>query len=229
MKRIKVLFLALFLGFVGQEAMAQDSTYINNEYAKAVALYNRAQRYNDALASKQALLEMAVLNPRDTSVLRSLAEIYFSNSQFVSSAMVAMDMVTMYPNNLFALEVAAVSYENLRLYDKAIEQYEAMWLATDNTTVLYQIAYLQYLIDRFEQAISNLDILASKTTSEEGISLAKQDGTTQEVKFAAAIQNMRGLIALDQGNKEKARGHFTKALEISPDFEAAQNSLAEMN
>jgi len=225
MKKIKLLFLALFLGFVGQEAMAQDSAYVNNEYAKAMALYNRAQRYNDLTVSKQALLEMTLLNPGDTSVLKSLAEIYFGNGQFVSSAMVAMDMINLHPNNLFALEVAAVSYENLRLYDKAIEQYEAMWLATDNSTILYQVSYLQYLLDRYDQANSNLGILTGKVAADEVIGLAKEDGSTQEVKFSAAVENLKGLIALDQGNKEKARGHFTKALEISPEFEAAQNSL----
>ena len=228
MKKFKLLFLVLFLAFGSQMAMAQDSAYVNNEYAKAMALYNRAQRYNDAMVSKQALLEMAILNPGDTAVLRSLAEIYFGNGQYVSSAMVAMDMVKLHPNNLFALEVAAVSYESLRLYDKAIEQYEAMWLATDNSTILYQIAYLQYLIDRFAEANANLDILVSKT-ADQNIGLSKEDGSTQEVKFSAAIENLRGLMALDQGDKEKAKGHFTKALEISPEFEAAQKSLSGIN
>ena len=65
MKKIKLLFLALFLGFVGQEAMAQDSAYVNNEYAKAMALYNRAQRYNDVTVSKQALLEMTFYDVLD--------------------------------------------------------------------------------------------------------------------------------------------------------------------
>ncbi|NVJ48172.1 MAG: tetratricopeptide repeat protein [Cytophagia bacterium] len=228
MKKFRLLFLALILGFGSQMAFAQDSAYVNNEYAKAMALYNRAQRYNDALVSKQALMEMAILNPGDTAVLRSLAEIYFGGGQYVSSAMVAMDMVKIHPGNLFALEVAAVSYENLRLYDKAIEQYEAMWLATENATVLYQVSYLQYLLDRFAEANANLDILVTKT-ADENITLSKEDGTNQEVKFLAAIENLRGLIALDQKNNEKARGHFTKALELSPDFEAAQNSLAGMN
>lgn len=229
MKKFKLLFLALFLTLASQVSFAQDSAYVNNEYAKAMALYNRAQRYNDAVVSRQALMEMAILNPRDTSVLRSLAELYLGNNQFVSSAMVAMDMIGLHPNNLVALEIAAVSYENLRLYDKAIEQYESMWLATDNVTILYQVSYLQYLIDRFDEANSNLDIIASKLKSNEMINLSKKDGTTQEVKFAAAIENLRGLIAVDKGEKEKARGFFTKALEISPDFEAAQDGLQGLN
>jgi len=225
MKKFKLLFLALFLTLASQAGFAQDSTYINNEYAKAVALYNRANRYNDAVVSRQALMEMAILNPGDTAVLRSLAELYLGNRQYVSSAMVAMDMVSIYPNDVVALEIAAVSYENLRLYDKATEQYEAMWLLTDNVTILYQVSYLQYMQDRFQESLSNLDIIASKLKPNEMIVLSKKDGTTQEVQFAAAIENLKGLIAIDQGDKEKARGHFNKALELSPDFEAAKDSL----
>ena len=140
-----------------------------------------------------------------------------------------MDMVKLHPNNMVALEIAALSYESLRLYDKAIEQYEAMWLNTENTTILYQITYLQYMIDRYEEAKANLNILQSKIKDGDKISLSKQDGSVQEVAFAAALQNLRGLIAKDQGNVEAARTHFTKALEITPEFEAAKNSLAELN
>lgn len=229
MKKFKLLFLALFLTLASQASFAQDSAYVNNEYAKAMALYNRAQRYNDGVVSRQALMEMAILNPRDTSVLRSLAELYLGNNQFVSSAMVAMDMLGLHPSNVVAMEIAAVSYENLRLYDKAVEQYESMWLATDNVTILYQVSYLQYLLDRFDESNSNLDIIASKLKPNETILLSKKDGNTQEVKFAAAIENLRGLIAVDKGEKENARGFFTKALEISPDFEAAQDGLQGLN
>ena len=229
MNKFKLLVLSGVLLCTTQAAMAQDSTYISNEYAKAVALLNRAQRYNDGALTKQALMEMAILSPGDTAVLRSLAEIYFGNGQYVSSAMVSLDMLNMHPNNIYAQEIAALSYENLRLYDKAIEQYESMWLATDNTSILYQISYLQYLQDRFEEAKTNLTILESKSKAEDTITLSMQDGNSQEVSFAAGIANLRGLIAKDQGDKEAARGFFTKALEISPEFEAPKISLTELN
>lgn len=229
MNKLKTLVLALVLLFTAQAGMAQDSVYVTNEYAKALAMYNRAQRYNDALMSKQALLELAVINPRDTAVLKSLADLYFSNGQYVSSAVVSQDITNMYPNDPFALEIAAISYENLRLYDKAVENYEALWLATDNATILYQVSYLQYAIERYEEAKANLDILEANVTGEEILNLTKEDGNNQEVKFSAAIANLRGLIALGQGDNETAKSLFTKALEITPDFEAAQKSLNGMN
>ena len=228
MRKAKYLVLGLLLTFSSQLVQAQDSTYISNEYAKALALYQRAQKYNDSQISKQALMEMALLNPSDTAILRSLAEIYYNSSAFVSSAIVALDMLAIDPNSVIAHEIAALSYENLRLYDKAIEQYEQIWLSTENVTILYQVAYLQYSIKRFTEAKSNLEILDTKV-GDEKIALNKSDGSGQEVSFKAAMLNLRGLIAIEEGNTEEAKGHFTKALEMNPDFEAAKLSLEGLN
>ena len=229
MRKVKFLVLGLVMALFCQTAQAQDSTYVANEYAKALALYNKAQRYNDAALIRQSLVEMSILNPTDTTVLRTLAELYYNGSAFVSSAIVAMDMMNIDPNNLFAQEIAALSYENLRIYDKAIEQYEKMWLSTENVNILYQIAYLQYSLQRLTEAKTNLDILEDKVSDEDKISINKSDGTVQEVQFKAAMMNLRGLIAVEEGNNDEAKGHFTKALEISPDFEAAQLSIDGLN
>ncbi len=229
MRKIKFLFFGLVLAFSSQVAQAQDSTYVSNEYTKAKAMYQAAQRYNDATLTRQALLELVLLNPSDTAVLRNLAELYYNSQAYVSSAIVAMDMMTVDPNSVIAQEIAALSYENLRLYDKAIEQYEKMWLTTENVNILYQVAYLQYSLQRFNEAKTNLDILDEKVTNEDKISLNKSDGQAQELPFEAALFNLRGLIALEEGNTVEAKSNFSRALTISPDFDAAKKSLEGLN
>ena len=230
MRRIKLFGLVLTMLLAGNVLLqAQDSTYISNEYAKAVALYQRAQRYNDGVLQKQALMEMAVLSSRDTAVLRSLAELYYNNGQFISSALVAGDMNTVDPNSIIAMEIQALSFENLRLYDKAVENYEKLWLQTDDNNVLYQIAYLQYSLKRYEESINNLTILESKITDDTNITLNKSDGTAQEVKMKAAMDNLRGLVSYDQGKMDEAKGFFQSALNRSPEFEAPKLSLEGMN
>ncbi len=206
---------------------AQDSVYMSNEFAKAVAIYQRAQRYNDEQISKQALLEMSVLNPRDTAILRSLAEIYYQEGRYVSTALVSQDMLSLNSGNLIALELAALSYENLRLYDKAIENYEPIWLKTEDTAVLYQITYLQFITERFEEALGNLDILDANVAEDEEIVLSKNNGENQKVKFKAALANMRGLIAQNRDNLEEALKYFENAVALSPEFEAAVTNLNE--
>ncbi|MFY0592568.1 tetratricopeptide repeat protein [Roseivirga sp.] len=229
MKKIKFFVLALGLMLGSVSVMAQDSTYLSNEYAKALALFDKSQKYNDALLTKQALFEILVLNPNDSSAMRSLSELYYNSQQYTSSALVSLDMLERYPNNEIALEIVALSYENLRLYDRAVEYYEKLWLKTENTNVQYQIAYLQYSLRRFTESETNLGMIESKVTAEDKISLNKSDGTIQEIPFAAAIANLRGLMAVEQGNNEEAKAQFTKAISISPDFDAAKNSLAGLN
>jgi tetratricopeptide (TPR) repeat protein len=230
MKRTKVfgIVVALMIGSLNF-LQAQDSAYVSNEYAKAVALYQRAQRYNDGVLQKQALMEMSILTPRDTAVLRSLAELYYNNSQFISSALVAGDINSIDPTSIVALEIQALSFENLRLYDKAVENYEKLWLQTDDSNVLYQVCYLQFSLKRYDEAINNLNILNSKISDDTNITLNKSDGTTQMVKMKAAMANLRGLIAKDQDQPDQAKQFFQNALALSPDFEAAKLSLEEMN
>lgn len=229
MKRIKLFVLALTLLLMAQVSVkAQDSAYVSNEYSKAVAMYQLSQRYNDGPLQKQALIEMVILTPRDTAVLRSLAELYYNNGQYVSSALVAQDMNTVDPNSIVAMEIQALSFENLRLYDKALESYEKLWLQTDNNNILYQIAYLQFSLKKYSEASNNLSILDSKITDADTLQLNKSDGNVQEVKFKAAMMNLKALIALDQGKTEEAKGLLQQALNISPDFEAAQLKLAEL-
>jgi len=212
---------------VSVASFGQDSTYLSNEYAKAMAVYNQAQLYNDIEVQKAALYDMLVLDPGDSSVMRTLSEYYYNNRRYTSSALVAMDLLKKYPGNMVATEIAALSYEQLRIYDKAIEYYQEMWLKLDDNNILYQIAYLQYSIKRYEEANTNIGILESKLKDDAIITLTKQDGSTQDVKFKAALKNLSGLMSLDQGNKEDAKARFNEALTLSPDFEAAKMGLAE--
>lgn len=228
MRRIKFLVVVCAL-FASTGAIAQDSTYISNEYAKAVATYQLAQKYNDQQATKQALLDLTVLNGRDTTVLRSLAEFYYNNRMFTSSALVALDYLEKFPGNMVATEIVALSYEQLRLYDKAIEFYQPMWLRTENINVLYQIAYLQYSLKRYTESLNNLQIVDGKIKAEDKVQLNMTNGQIQDVSFKAAVLNLRALIAIEQGNSDQAKTLLTQALQLSPEFEAAKTTLDGLN
>ncbi len=229
MKKIKFLLLAITLMFGSQIMMAQDSTYISNEYAKAIALLRKAEQYNDVIIQKQALVDILVLNPRDSAAMRMLGELYYNTRQYSSSTLVGLDFLQKYDGNELALEIVALSYENLRLYDKAVEYYEKLWLKTEDINVQYQMAYLQYSIQRFAEAEVNLLMMETKLKDEDKIELSKSDGSTQLVSFKAAVHNLRGLMAVEQGKTEEAKGHFNKALALTPDFELAKNSLDALN
>ena len=229
MKKIKVFVLALGLILASVSAKAQDSTYISNEYAKALALYDLSLKYGDQALTKQALYEILILSPNDSSAMRQLSETYYNTAKYSSSALVGLDMLEKYPNYEIALEIVALSFENLRRYDRAVEYYEKLWLKTENINVQYQIAYLQYSLKRYTESETNLNMMETKVKAEDTIALNKSDGTVQEVPFSAAIANLRGLMAMEQGKNDEAKTQFTKALSISPDFDIAKKSLESLN
>ena len=229
MKRIKFLVVGCML-FASSSAFAQVDTLISTfAYNKALAVYQKAQQYNDALMTKQALYDLLVLNNRDSTVLRSLAELYYNNRQFTSSALVGLDFLEKYPGNIIATEVVALSYEQLRLYDKAIEYYQPIWLATEDINVLYQISYLQYSLKRYGEANNNLSIVDTKVKDEDNIQLATKNGNVQQVAFKAAVLNLKALIAEGEGKIDEAKSLLNQALQITPEFEAAKDKLAELN
>lgn len=228
MKRIKFLMVVCVL-FASTAAFAQDSTWVANQQAKALALYQSAQKFNDASMSKQALYELYILNSRDTSVLRGLAELYYNNRVYTSSALVGLDFLEKHPGNLVATEIVALSYEQLRLYDKAIEYYQPIWLKTENINILYQIAFLQYSLKRYGEATNNLAIVEGKATDEDTVQLGTSDGGVQQVAFKAAILNLKALIAIEEGNSDAAKGFLNQALQLSPEFEAAKTTLEGLN
>ena len=228
MKQMKFL-LAVAAMCLSTAAYSQDSAFFANQQVKALAIYQKAQQYSDALVKKQALYELLILNNRDTAVLRGLAELYYNSRQFTSSILVGLDFLEKHPGNMIATEIVALSYEQLRLYDKAIEYYQPIWLQTDNVNVLYQIAYLQYSLKRYAEATNNLDIVDSKLGADEKIQLNTSSGTVQQVTFKAAVINLRALIAADQGKTDEAKKLLNQALALSPDFEAAKTKLESLN
>ncbi len=228
MRRIKFLMVGVML-FTITGLKAQDSTFFANEYTKGLALLRKAQEFSDIDMEKQALYDLLILNEGDTTVLQSLTQMYYNTGNFTSSLLVSLSYLKLYPGNLLAIEIAALCYEQLRLYDKAVQYYEDLYLREQSIEVLYQIAFLQYTLQRFEESLNNVKILETKADGAKNLTLSKRDNTTQEVPFRAALLNIKGLISMQQGNKEEAIVHFNEALKIAPDFEAPQTSLETIN
>ena len=228
MKGIKFLLLGIML-FVTTGIMAQDSTFFANQYVKGMAYLRKAQAYNDTEMEKKALFELLVLNENDTTVLQGLSRMYYNDGNFISSVLVGLDFLKRYPGNISALEICAESYYQLRVYDKAIQYYQDWYLRDDNVNILYQIAFLQYSLQRYDESINNVTLLLTKADPKATLRLSGKNSALQEVSFEAALYNLRGLISADMGNKEEAKAFFVQALEVSPNFEAAQLSLDDLN
>jgi tetratricopeptide (TPR) repeat protein len=209
----------------GQNREVQQS----NLYKHYQMKYIFANKYNDADAAKDALYSMLALDPSDDSLKMRLSIFYFENGNYASSLFSSGDVLARNPENADALRINAMSYDRMGVKDKAIAAYESLYLKSNEIGVLYQAAVLQYELERYNEAITNLDIIIKHPQAKvQKLSFGTESSGQQEVLMEAAAHNVKGMILNVQGKKEEARATFERALEVTPGFELAQNNLKEL-
>ncbi|MBU2913472.1 MULTISPECIES: tetratricopeptide repeat protein [Reichenbachiella] len=237
MKRyIAILTLALFAG-ISIHANAQEKTeqpkdsltYADMQMRKYYSIYQLANQFNDPNVARMALYEMLMLTANQPAILDSLAINYYSMNQFASAALVSQENLKINPDNQTALEIAALSFQNLGVMTKALDNYETLFLKNNNTNTLYQMAFLQFQLKRFKESKTSTELLLQrKDVDEIKLRFNKVDKTQQEVSMRAAVLNLQGLIAKETGDNEKAKQLYLDALNAAPGFELAQVNLREL-
>ena len=229
------LVLTILLFTMAFSIKAQDSTNVNQDGRPAIYWlyhnnYNLATRYSDLAAAKTALYSLINIEPQNDSLKFNLAYMYFDNKQYPSTILVCMDILARAPQHAASLEMTAISYEELGLKEKALTNYEKLYMATDNIETLYKLTFVQYDLKRYAECEVNLDILIKDSEIDDKSMIFQLSDTEQkEFPLRVAILNLLGLVEKDQGNIAEAKEAFNDALAIAPDFIFASNNLAELN
>lgn len=205
---------------------AATTTIDSAAFQKQYFVYQISKKYNDFNTARTALYNMLSMAPNNIAILDSLALIYFDFNQYTSAALISQDIVKINPNDLMANEIAAISFDNLGVFNRALPYYEKLYLENNNIGVLYRIAYLQFELKRYNEGISSVDILIeNKETPNQKVIFPKNNNENQEVSMLAAAYRLKGMINMQQGNNEEAKANLSKALEIAPEFVIAQQQL----
>ena len=235
MKRncVAVLVMTVMMGLLfgsGNEAKAQNEEIQNTQLYKHYQMkYVFGRKYNDMEVSKDALYSMIAMDPGDDSLKMVLCYYYFDQNQFASSLFVSLDLLSRYPDNVDALRINALSYENMGVRDKAIDAYQKLFLRTNEVTVMYQAALLQLELSRYNECKTSLDIILKDPQAKAlKLNFAKTDTEQQEVSLEAAASNMMGMLEKQQGNKDEAKTWFQKAVELEPEFALANQNLKDV-
>ena len=225
-----VLILAVMSLSFNSELKAQNNDVKNTQLYKLYQMkYVFGRKYNDGSVSKDALYSMIAMDPNDDSLKMVLCYYYFEQNQYASSLFVSLDLISRHPDNEDALKINAMSYENMGVRDKAIEVYESLFMKTNEVTVLYQAALLQFELERYNECKSSLDIVLKDPQSNAlKLNFAKTETEQQEVSLSAAAYNMKGMLEKQQGNKAEAKTLFEKAIEIEPEFVLAAQNLKDL-
>ncbi len=233
-KILKLLLIGVSFSFqsIAQNAEQAESTPTDDKspiYWLYDAHYRMAIQYNDYAEAKSALYNLVLLEPQNDSLRYNLAYIYFDNNQNPSTILACNDILAMNPNHLGALELSAAAFENLGLKDKALPNYEKLYMLSSNLNALYKMAFLQYDLKKYAECGVNIDILLAHTElADANVVFSEENNEQKEYPMKVAVLNLRGLVNVEIGNKELARKAFEEALAISPDFQLAKSNLAKL-
>lgn len=225
-----ILTVTLISGF-GFNALSQQADTIPPvELQRQVFVYGLATKYGDRQIAKSSLYNILSITPRNIAILDSLALLYFQDSEYASAALVSQDILTYAPDNLLATEIAAISFEALGVKDRAVNYYEKLYLGNNDMGVLYQASLLQYQLKRYAESNVNLDIILGNPESEnQFLNVQVNQLNTQQIPMRAGVYRLKGMISQDMGDIAEAKAHYTKALELAPDFNPVKRQLEALN
>jgi tetratricopeptide (TPR) repeat protein len=188
-----------------------------------------ANRWNDADVARDALYDLIAEYPGNDSLIYALALDYYNNQKYISSVLVAQDLLTRNPKNVDVLQIAASGFEALNLSDKALANYETLYLQNNNSGALYKMAVLQYELKKYVESKTNVDILLTKPDIETmRVTLRDAENKQKEYPFKVSLLNLKGLLAQQAGDKAGAKKAFEESLALAPDFPLAKQNLAKL-
>jgi len=206
---MKCLGLSLLVAVGALQLNAQDIKE-SEAYQNEKLVYQMGLRYGDINIARSALYNMMAIDRKDVSLLDSLAYLYYDYQKHTSCILVCLDLLKLNSNHLPAIEMSAISYENLGLKDKALESYESLYLKKTNIYTLYKVAVLQLDLDRLGESKTNVDILLKKEEINDAkIAINTQLGP-QDISLKAAVLNLKGLIEVEQDQKEQKKRKVNK-------------------
>ncbi len=197
-----------------------------SEFLIQRSVFKQALAINDLNVATQALHVMVALQPQNHGLRDSLAFLYFNGGAHVQVVLLGKQILEQDPDKTEILELVAASEQSLGAIKEALTDYETLFTSSKEMYHLYQIASLQYSLKRFGECAASVDrILADPDAPAKKVKITIGQGQSQDVPLNAAAINMKGVIALDMKKLEEAKGHFSNALKIYPEFQLAKMNL----
>lgn len=192
--------------------------------------FRMGMKYQDPELTKNALVEMLILNPNRTELKDSLAIIYFGTGRFDICKTICDEIISANANNMLALELRAFSQQNLNQAIPAQKDFEALYAGSKNSYFLYQIAIIKYNGKKLDESYADVTrILAANDLDKQVIDVLFEDDMQTNVPLKAAAYNLKGMIQVAKGKREEAKTSFNEAIKLKSDFSIAKDNLKALN
>jgi tetratricopeptide (TPR) repeat protein len=217
----KITLLATVLWFISFMGSAQS---VNTTVKKT---YDSAIKSGD-LATTITMLNMLLADNNNTPYADTLALLYTSAGSYVP----AMYWIEKRINEKDAAKVAlteakAACLKGLGDYKTAIGVYEElMKVNAKNPNYPWQLLNLQYDLKRNGEALATIDfIIKSNPDTALIVTVPVENNQGINVKYLAAVYNMKGIILFNSNFKKDAMVAFGEALKVQPDYPIAKQNF----
>lgn len=188
-------------------------------------LLEQALKNKDYATAAFAYNELLLKDTSNMEWKDSLARVYIKSGNFEGGLRLGEQVMLKQPKNLKLLELIGLANARMNHTDKAIANFNALFVASKDYTYLYKIAGMCFDSERFSEADSLADIMIERADTSKRIVVSLPSGQDQSVPILAACYNMKGAILAELADRTGNVDHiknavplFQKALKIYPDF-----------
>lgn len=212
------------------EAVPMQALPVKDTIPDEIKTYRLALSFADYEVAKNSMFSLIAKNPNRIDYLDSLSRLYFSMNAYPQALAAAGFVLKSQPDNQQMLELSAICQSAMKNEKEALSTYEKLYAKTKSVYHLYQIAVLQYSLQRTGECSTSIEtILADKDAATQKIQISYDEQNAQNVPLNAAAYNLKGVVAKDAKDIEKAKSNFNEALKIYPEFQLAKNNIELMN
>ena len=224
-KIVVVLVMVVSTQFIQSQKLTKNNLK-EIELANYKKVVKQAITYNDVQTAIGGMHQIIAIEGENSVYKDSLAITYYQSGNFVSSHLLAKELLLVKPSSIKLLEINAVSLQRLNLTKEAINDYEILFLKTNNMVYGYQLAELQFSIKRLAEAQNTIvKTITCKEIENAYVQFAIGKDKSQNVSLKAAAYNLQGLIFFELKDTKRANSAFNEALKIMPEFATATQNL----
>ncbi|NNC85814.1 MAG: tetratricopeptide repeat protein [Bacteroidia bacterium] len=211
-----------------QESVQQDQA--PKKKSVAATMYETASKNGDFEVARAALYYMLAENPENYHLKDSLARIYLAQGFYFLADKMASEVLEKEPDNQQVMEIKAISLQAMGNLKESVDYYEKLFNNGERIQHGYQLAVLQYNLQRYGECNATADfIIKSPNGAEEKVYLNYGENKGQEVSLKAACHNLKGVMFKDLQKTEEAKQQFEAAVQAMPDFVLAIENLKSLN
>ncbi|MFM7022061.1 MAG: tetratricopeptide repeat protein [Flavobacteriales bacterium] len=196
-------------------------------------VFHTALNVGDTATAIQSLYQINAKNQNNIDNLYLLASLYFQRKKYDQCTNVCNMILNIDNKHLKTLQLLAVCFQQDDNASGAVLVYNKLDSIEPKAFNKYQIATIMYEKKKFQEALIYLGSIISDTLSApETMNMTFQNNNkqyvSQNVSTKAAAYNMAGYILMSNGDMDRSKMFFQKALEIQPDFQLAKGNLLSL-